>query len=62
MTACQHFIIAASTYSWWAAWLSFNRDGNERIVIAPSRWGYGESFNNISNPEYYPDGWQIIKT
>ena len=62
MTSCQHFIIAASTYSWWAAWLAFNRGENERIVIAPSNWGHGESFNINSNPDYYPDGWLIIKT
>jgi hypothetical protein len=43
MSLCRHFIIANSTYSWWAGWLG--APGN-KIVIAPSiavggvgRWG-----------------------
>jgi len=62
MTSCQHFIIAASTYSWWAAWLAFNSGGNERIIIAPSRWGYAQPFNIIETPDYYPNEWTIINT
>ncbi len=35
MKACKHSILANSSYSWWAAWLS---DYKEKIVIAPSPW------------------------
>lgn len=35
MIACQHFLIANSSLSWWAAWLG-ERAGKK--VIAPDRW------------------------
>jgi hypothetical protein len=35
MCSCKHFIISASTYSWWASWLS---DHKEKLVIAPKQW------------------------
>ena len=35
MSACNHFIIANSSLSWWAAWLSRYKG---KIIIAPKRW------------------------
>ena len=33
MSLCNHFIIANSTYSWWASWL---KNSSEKIIIKPT--------------------------
>jgi hypothetical protein len=35
MAQCHHHIIANSTFSWWAAWLS---SSESPLVVAPMRW------------------------
>jgi len=49
MSKCQHFIIANSSFSWWAAWLSNNAD---KIICAPRKW-----FNSIDEGDIVPKSW-----
>lgn len=53
MSLCSHFIIANSTFSWWAAWLCSNP---RKIVFVPSPWIKG-----LNTPEIFPDNWRIVK-
>lgn len=38
MSACRHFLIANSSFSWWGAWLAQHPD---KRVVAPLRWFSG---------------------
>lgn len=50
MSLCKHHIIANSTFSWWGAWLSSNK--NKRIYC-PRRWFNSE----LSSHDIIPDNW-----
>jgi hypothetical protein len=53
MSNCKHFIIANSTFSWWGAWLSKNKN---KIVCAPKKWVRAK----ILTPDIIPDSWVKI--
>ena len=54
MSACKHFVISNSSFSWWGAYLSNN---NDKLIIAPDRW-----YNNSSKlPAIYYDSMIRIK-
>ena len=54
MTHCQNHVIANSSLSWWAAWLSKHEQG---IVICPSQWTTDTSINW---DDLLPATWQRI--
>lgn len=49
MKACRHFVIANSSFSWWAAWLGAHSD---KIVCAPARW---------VSPDILPSNWLTVE-
>lgn len=51
MSACTHFVIPNSSFSWWAAWLSQNPD---KIVVAPKTWFFDAS---LEKDDVVPDRW-----
>lgn len=54
MYSCKHFIISNSSFSWWAQYLSKNKD---KVVVAPAKW-----FNNPKQrTDIMQDDWIKIK-
>lgn len=53
MSLCDNFIIANSTYSWFGAYLSTNKN---KIVCYPSLW-FGEGKNIKNTNDLFPPEW-----
>ncbi len=51
MMQCRHFIIANSSYSWWAAWLAPNP---QKVVVAPAQWFCDERYDAT---DIVPEEW-----
>lgn len=54
MAACEHHVIANSTFSWWGAWLGASPT---QRVFAPSQWF---APNAPQNPDILPDHWHRV--
>jgi hypothetical protein len=54
MRLCRHFIIANSTFSWWAAWLG---KFPAKTVCVPPVWNRGE---RRFPRDLFPPGWNLL--
>jgi glycosyl transferase family 11 len=55
--ACEHHVMANSTFSWWGAWL--NPDPG-KVVVAPSMW-FGKKYQEeFDTRDLFPEGWVVV--
>jgi hypothetical protein len=54
MRQCRHFVVANSTFSWWAAWLG---EYPGKMVWVPSVWNQGEK---RFPSELFPENWSVV--
>lgn len=64
MQRCNHHIIANSTFSWWAAFLSATLipvcNKKSQIIFAPKEWFSGKFLSLLDIKEIFPCAWKII--
>lgn len=54
MAACDHAIVASSTFGWWGAWLIANP---AKKIVAPARWFAAWTHVPDMDRDIHPAGW-----
>lgn len=54
MSACKHFVLSNSSFSWWAQYLSNEK---KKIVVAPDIW---YKTGKHAKADLYQDNWELI--
>ena len=57
MSCCKHFIIANSSYSWWASWLGERKDS---YVYVPGIMLNEQNITSWSFDKLIPERWNIL--
>lgn len=55
LNAMDHIVMANSTFSWWAAYLSLRK----RIIYRPQQW-YGPELNHVDISNLFPTEWRYL--
>ena len=55
MKFCKHNIISNSTFSWWGAFLNYNKDGNQKVIY-PEKW-FGNKLKHLNTNDLFPERW-----
>ena len=58
MRQCDRFIIANSSYSWWASFLSTGL--NKRIIAPKKEQWFGQKYNQNKVDDLYLNNWEVI--
>ena len=57
MSRCRHYVIANSTFSWWAAWLGATTGSR---IVASRHWFAPERHSRTDTSDLYPADWIVL--